>query len=92
MSEALEDGVAADPDRYLRQMRTEVERLNDMVGDLFELSRIQAGTLPLMPTRISSTTWSATRWRESTRSPGSTACAWSAAASSRYRWRWTARR
>ncbi|MER6211673.1 histidine kinase dimerization/phospho-acceptor domain-containing protein, partial [Streptomyces sp. NPDC001642] len=35
MSEALEDGVAADPDRYLRQIRTEVERLNDMVGDLF---------------------------------------------------------
>ncbi|MEU3349220.1 HAMP domain-containing sensor histidine kinase [Streptomyces sp. NPDC006700] len=53
MSEALEDGVAADPDRYLRQMRTEVDRLNDMVGDLFQLSRIHAGTLPLAPTRIS---------------------------------------
>ncbi|MEU8586026.1 HAMP domain-containing sensor histidine kinase [Streptomyces sp. NPDC048664] len=53
MSEALEDGVAADPDRYLRQMRTEVERLNDMVGDLFELSRIHAGTLALAPCRIS---------------------------------------
>ncbi|WP_435611396.1 sensor histidine kinase [Streptomyces sp. bgisy159] len=53
MSEALEDGVAADPHRYLRQIRTEVERLNDMVGDLFELSRIHAGTLPLSPSRIS---------------------------------------
>ncbi|MEV6837727.1 HAMP domain-containing sensor histidine kinase [Streptomyces sp. NPDC051133] len=53
MSEALEDGVAADPDRYLKQIRTEVERLNDMVGDLFELSRIHAGTLPLSPSRIS---------------------------------------
>jgi signal transduction histidine kinase len=53
MSEALEDGVAADPARYLRQMRTEVERLNDMVGDLFELSRIHAGALALTPTRIS---------------------------------------
>ena len=53
MSEALEDGVAADPDRYLRQIRTEVERLNGMVGDLFELSRIHAGTLPLTPARIS---------------------------------------
>ncbi|MER6026119.1 HAMP domain-containing sensor histidine kinase [Streptomyces sp. NPDC001851] len=53
MAEALEDGVAADPDRYLRQIRTEVERLNDMVGDLFELSRIHAGTLPLSPARIS---------------------------------------
>ncbi|MYW65523.1 two-component sensor histidine kinase [Streptomyces sp. SID8379] len=53
MSEALEDGVAAEPDRYLRQIRTEVERLNDMVGDLFELSRIHAGALTLAPTRIS---------------------------------------
>ncbi|MDX3499659.1 sensor histidine kinase [Streptomyces turgidiscabies] len=53
MSEALEDGVAADPQRYLRQMRTEVERLNDMVGDLFELSRIHAGALALSPSRIS---------------------------------------
>ncbi|MET7479734.1 HAMP domain-containing sensor histidine kinase [Streptomyces sp. NPDC005648] len=53
MSEALEDGVAADPDRYLKQIRTEVDRLNDMVGDLFELSRIHAGTLPLSRSRIS---------------------------------------
>lgn len=53
MAEALEDGVAADPDRYLKQIRTEVERLNDMVGDLFELSRIHAGTLALSPSRIS---------------------------------------
>ncbi|MEV7422599.1 MULTISPECIES: sensor histidine kinase [unclassified Streptomyces] len=53
MSEALEDGVAADPDRYLKQIRTEVERLNAMVGDLFELSRIHAGTLPLTPSRMS---------------------------------------
>ncbi|MFF0161306.1 sensor histidine kinase [Streptomyces sp. NPDC005263] len=53
MSEALEDGVAADPRRYLRQIRTEVERLNGMVGDLFELSRIHAGALALTPSRIS---------------------------------------
>jgi signal transduction histidine kinase len=53
MSEALEDGVAADPNRYLRQMRTEVERLNGMVGDLFELSRIHAGALALSPSRVS---------------------------------------
>lgn len=53
MSEALEDGVAAEPERYLRQIRTEVERLNSMVGDLFELSRIHAGALALSPSRIS---------------------------------------
>nr|WP_206441713.1 HAMP domain-containing sensor histidine kinase [Streptomyces boncukensis] len=52
MSEALEDGVADDPDRYLRQIRTEVERLNAMVGDLFELSRIHAGALALAPHRM----------------------------------------
>ncbi|RFU82625.1 sensor histidine kinase [Streptomyces triticagri] len=53
MAEALEDGVAADPGRYLTRMRTEVDRLNGMVGDLFELSRIHAGALPLSPARIS---------------------------------------
>ncbi|MEV8593184.1 HAMP domain-containing sensor histidine kinase [Streptomyces sp. NPDC052012] len=53
MAEALEDGVAAEPDRYLKQIRTEVERLNDMVGDLFELSRIHAGTLTLSLSRMS---------------------------------------
>ncbi|MET9429576.1 MULTISPECIES: HAMP domain-containing sensor histidine kinase [unclassified Streptomyces] len=53
MSEALEDGVAPDPQRYFRQMRTEVDRLNAMVGDLFDLSRIHAGALSLAPARIS---------------------------------------
>jgi signal transduction histidine kinase len=53
MSEALEDGVVQDPDRYFRQIRVEVDRLNSMVGDLFELSRIQAGALALAPTRMS---------------------------------------
>ncbi|MFE3560557.1 sensor histidine kinase [Streptomyces sp. NPDC059193] len=53
MAEALEDGVAVDPGRYFAQIRTEAERLNTMVGDLFELSRIHAGTLLLTPTRIS---------------------------------------
>ncbi|WP_326694472.1 sensor histidine kinase [Streptomyces sp. NBC_01766] len=53
MSEALEDGVVADPIRYHRRMRTEVDRLNAMVGDLFELSRIHAGALTLNPARVS---------------------------------------
>ncbi|WP_393059144.1 sensor histidine kinase [Streptomyces sp. LN549] len=53
MSEALEDGLAADSGRYLRQIRTEVERMNDMVGDLFELSRIHAGSLALAVARTS---------------------------------------
>ncbi|MDK1476806.1 HAMP domain-containing sensor histidine kinase [Streptomyces sp. 549] len=53
MAEALEDGVAPDPARYHRQIRSDVERLSGMVGDLFELSRIQAGSLTLSPTRMS---------------------------------------
>ncbi len=53
MSEALEDGVAEDPARYVRQIRAETERLTAMVGDLFELSRIHAGALPLRPSRMS---------------------------------------
>ncbi|MGK5543762.1 sensor histidine kinase [Streptomyces sp. URMC 127] len=53
MAEALEDGVAEDPARYHRQIRTETDRLNAMVGDLFELSRIHAGALSLSPSRMS---------------------------------------
>jgi signal transduction histidine kinase len=53
MAEALEDGVAADPPRYHKQMRAESERLATMVDDLFELSRIHSGTLQLSPDQIS---------------------------------------
>jgi signal transduction histidine kinase len=45
MTEALEDGMADDPSRYHRQMRSEVDRMVRMVDDLFELSRIHAGVL-----------------------------------------------
>jgi signal transduction histidine kinase len=47
MAEALQDGIAADPDRYHRQIHAEATRLCAMVEDLFELSRIQSGTLSL---------------------------------------------
>jgi signal transduction histidine kinase len=49
MAEALEDGIAAEPARYHRQIRAEVARLARMVDDLFELSRTQAGSLRLSP-------------------------------------------
>src|SRR3984957_17987426 len=52
MAEALEDGLAADPPRYHKQIRAEAERLGTMVDDLFELSRIQSGTLQLSPDEI----------------------------------------
>jgi signal transduction histidine kinase len=47
MAEALEDGVVDDPARYYERIRVEVDRLSQMVDDLFELSRIQSGTLKL---------------------------------------------
>jgi signal transduction histidine kinase len=47
MTEALQDGVAPDPDRYLRQLQHEVDRLTGMVDDLLALSRLQAGELQL---------------------------------------------
>jgi len=53
MAEALEDGLAEDPARYHRQIRVEVDRLAAMVDDLFELSRIHAGSLRLSVSRLS---------------------------------------
>ncbi|MCU0261553.1 MAG: ATP-binding protein [Ilumatobacteraceae bacterium] len=43
--EALVDGVAPDPDRYLRSMQRQVEVLGALVDDLFLLSSIEAGRL-----------------------------------------------
>lgn len=52
MTEALEDGIAEDPARYHRQIRSEVDRMVRMVDDLFELSRIHAGNLRLTTQKI----------------------------------------
>src|SRR5215467_7182367 len=44
--EAIEDGVAGeDRDRYLAEIRTHVAVLSDLIDDLFELSRIEAGDI-----------------------------------------------
>ena len=45
MAEALEDGVAEDPGLYYKQISASADRLNRMVEDLFDLSRIQAGVV-----------------------------------------------
>lgn len=45
--EALADGVAPDPDRYLRSMQRDVEALGALIDDLFLLARIEAGNLDL---------------------------------------------
>ena len=43
LAEGLEDGVIEDQNAALTQMRQTVERMNGLVGDLFELSRLNAG-------------------------------------------------
>lgn len=42
LAEGLEDGVIDDTPTALRQMRQTVDRMNALVGDLFELSRLRA--------------------------------------------------
>ena len=53
MAEALEDGVASSPERYHKQIRIEVDRLNGMVDDLFEISRLQSGAPGTRSDRVS---------------------------------------
>jgi len=45
--EALQDGVAPDPDQYLRSMGADVAVLRSMVEDLFMLVRLEVGELLL---------------------------------------------
>jgi signal transduction histidine kinase len=46
LAEGLEDGVIADPAAALSRMRVSVERMTGLVDDLFELSRLTAGSPP----------------------------------------------
>jgi two-component system sensor histidine kinase BaeS len=45
--EALRDGVAPDPDRYLQSMDRDVAALNSLVEDLFLLAKIESGSLEI---------------------------------------------
>ena len=51
MLEALEDGLAA-PDEYVPALREQVRLLSELVEDLFELARIDAGALTLELQRL----------------------------------------
>jgi signal transduction histidine kinase len=54
--EALEDGIVDDSEtvaRYYATLRGEADRLAELVDDLFELSRAQAGVLQLQLQRVS---------------------------------------
>jgi signal transduction histidine kinase len=46
MLEALEDGLA-EPDQYMPVLREQVRILSELVDDLFELARIEAGVIAL---------------------------------------------
>lgn len=50
--EALQDGVAPDPDRYLRSMQQDVATLASLVDDLFVLARLEAGDVQLDLVRV----------------------------------------
>ena len=55
MAEALEDGIIHDPVTaydYYGRIRAETDRMARLVDDLFELSRINAGALRLVPTVV----------------------------------------
>lgn len=47
--EALQDGVARDPVRYLEAMASDINVLSHLVDDLFTLARIERGELRLQP-------------------------------------------
>jgi signal transduction histidine kinase len=53
LTEALQDGVAADPAEYLARMRIEVMRMSAMVDDLLALSRLQSAGFRLDRQRVS---------------------------------------
>lgn len=50
--EALQDGIAADPDRYLRAMGTDIDHLRRLTDDLFLLARLDAGSHRLEPIAV----------------------------------------
>lgn len=55
MVDALDDGIVNEPAetrRYFATIRRDIERLNRMIDDLFELSQIDAGALKLRPQSI----------------------------------------
>jgi len=45
--EALDDGVAPDPERYLRSMQRDIAALHRLVDDIFLLARLEAGDVEL---------------------------------------------
>jgi signal transduction histidine kinase len=45
--EALQDGLAPDPERYLKSVAKDLEALSVLIDDVFELARLEAGEQPV---------------------------------------------
>ena len=50
--EALQDGLAPDPERYLQSVITDLDSLSVLIDDLFELARLEAGEVPVNQTPV----------------------------------------
>jgi signal transduction histidine kinase len=50
--EAIQDGVASDPARYLRSMHSDLDQLSGLVDDIFLMARIEASDLNLEPVAL----------------------------------------
>lgn len=50
--EAIQDGLAPDPERYLRSIAKDLESLSVLIDDLFELARLEAGEQPTDQTEV----------------------------------------
>lgn len=51
-TEALEDGLAPDPDRYLRAMDRDITVLSSLVDDLFLLAKLEEGSIEVERSQI----------------------------------------
>jgi two-component system sensor histidine kinase BaeS len=50
--EALQDGLAPDPERYLRSVAKDLDTLSVLIDDVFELARLEAGEQPVDRTDV----------------------------------------
>jgi len=50
--EALQDGLAEQPDRYLESMEADVDALSRLVDDIFLMARLETGDIVLRPEHI----------------------------------------
>jgi signal transduction histidine kinase len=48
-TEALIDGVAPDPDRYLRTIASDIDAVETLIADLFTIGQLEAGRLEITP-------------------------------------------